>query len=259
MNSNNNPDTDPSNNDSFPGTLRFAFQKMMQQVNGMLPARVIAYNRTTNRVQVELLIAVVGTSGAQFPRPQIASIPVLVLGGGGYFLSFPLKVGDLGWVLASDRDISLFLQSYTQAPPNTQRMMNFSDGMFIPDVMTDYTIEDEDEQNVVFSSLDGSVRIAIADTGTIKEIKMTAGSVVIDIKNDSAGLKQVIVTSPDGTIINGNLIVTGTISSAGFGVTGGQVEITETPPGTLHLTNTLGGAAKANLTASGVITPNVGP
>ena len=95
--SNSNPSIDPANNNSLVGTISFAFSKLLQQVNGMLPAQVIAYDRIANRVQVQLLITIVGTDGSQTPRPQIATLPVMVMGGGGFTLSFPLKEGDFGW------------------------------------------------------------------------------------------------------------------------------------------------------------------
>ena len=79
----NYPDIDPANNGSLAGVMQFAFYKLLQSTDGMLPATVIAYDRATNRVQVQLSIAVVTTTGAQISRPQIASLPVMLLGGGG--------------------------------------------------------------------------------------------------------------------------------------------------------------------------------
>ena len=224
MNSNNNPYIDPSNNDSLAGTIRLAFNKLMQGMNGMLPAMVMAYNRESNRAQVQILISIVSSDGSVLPRAQIASIPVLVLGGGGFFLSFPLKNGDLGWILANDRDISLFLQSYAQAAPNTQRMMNFADGLFIPDIMRNYTINTEDAAHAVLSNLDGSVRIAMWPD-------------------------QVKITSPL-TTIDGALTVTGLASLGNMTVTG-SMDASGAPGGTFHV--------HGNITASGTVTWPVGP
>lgn len=203
MNSGNAPDIDPANNESLSGTIRFAFAKLMQNVNGMLPAKVIAYDRTTNRVQVQLLIAVVTTGGAQISRPQIASLPVLLLGGGGFFMSFNLNAGDLGWVVANDRDISLFLQTYAQTAPNTARIKSFSDGLFIPDIMTDYTIAPEDSENAVLQSLDGTVKISLGPG----VINISAPLVTIEGYNPST------ITPPGGTLaVIGNITATGTIT-----------------------------------------------
>jgi hypothetical protein len=199
----NSPDIDPVNNETLAGSIRFAFRKLMQNVNGMLPAKVISYDRTTNRVQVQLMIAVVTTQGAQISRPQLASIPVLLLGGGGYFLSFPLKEGDLGWVVANDRDISLFLQNYSETAPNTGRIKSFSDGVFIPSVMTDYTIGGDDADNAVLQSTDGTVKITL---GTGK-ITISAPLVEIDGYNPS------LIIPPGGTLaVIGDITATGDIT-----------------------------------------------
>ncbi|WP_202973956.1 Gp138 family membrane-puncturing spike protein [Fimbriiglobus ruber] len=61
----------------------------------MLPAQVIAYDRTTNRAQVQPLIAVVTTANQVVQRAQ-SSVPVFQYGGGGFVLSFPVMTGDTG-------------------------------------------------------------------------------------------------------------------------------------------------------------------
>lgn len=203
MISGNPPDIDPANNGSLAGTIQFCFSKLLQNVNGMLPAKVISYDRKNNRVQVQLLIAVVTTTGAQVSRPQLASIPVLILGGGGFFLSYNLNPGDLGWVIANDRDISLFLQTYSQTSPNTARIKSFSDGIFIPDVMKSYNISPEDSGNVVLQSIDGTVKITL---GTGK-INISAPLVTIEGYNPST------ITPSGGTLaVIGNITATGTIT-----------------------------------------------
>lgn len=223
MSGTNSPDIDPTNNQSLAGTIRYAFGKMLQNVNGMLPARVMAYDRTKNRVQVEILILIITTDGSQVSRGQIASLPVMLLGGGEFFLSFNLKEGDLGWIVANDRDISLFLQSYTTARPNTNRVKNFADAVFIPDIMKGYTIDLEDAENCVLQNLDGSVKISLGtDTITIK-----APNIVLE----------------------GNVTTTGDLNIEG-GMTA-QAGIS----GIINLTGNL--AVDGNITATGSITPGV--
>lgn len=202
--SNNNPSINPANNGSLAGTLQFVFSKLAQQTDGMLPAKVIKYDRDTNRVQVQILITLITTDGSQIPRPQVASLPVLLIGGGGFFLSFPLKSGDLGWVMASDRDISLFLQSYSQSPPNTNRIKSFSDGVFIPDAMTGYTIDSDDDDKFVIQNLDGTVKISISDT----DIDIVALTKV----NIDCPLVTVNPSSPGLFAVNGNITASGTIT-----------------------------------------------
>lgn len=217
---NNNPSINPANNGSLAGSLQFAFNKLMQQTDGMLPAKVVKYDRTENRVQVELLITLVTTDGSQIPRAQIASLPVLLLGGGGYFLSFPLNAGDLGWVMANDRDISLFLQSYAQSPPNTNRVKSFSDGIFIPDIMTDYSIDAGDNSKFVIQSTDGLQKITLGSGGinieSSVEVSVSAPVVDVDATTVNVSASSTTITSTSPTIVTPNLTVTGTVTAAGF-------------------------------------------
>jgi phage baseplate assembly protein gpV len=170
------PSRDPADEDSLLGVLRVAFDKFLMETDDMLPARVIAYDRQANRAQVQPLVQMVSTLGQRVNRGVLSSVPVLQYGGGGFVLSFNLKEGDLGWIKASDRDISLFLQSYALAAPNTKRLHDFSDAVFIPDVMRGYAINGEDAENAVLQTLDGTCRVALWSD----KIKLTAPSVVVD-------------------------------------------------------------------------------
>lgn len=141
------PSVDPVDLDSLVGAFRFILKKFLQQsVDGMLPAKVIAYDPTTNRATVQPMIKIATTSGEEVSRAQLASIPVYQMGNSQFQLTFAIQPGDLGWIMASDRDISLYLQTaattvqtgaaqYTEAPPNTARLHNFSDAVFFPDAM----------------------------------------------------------------------------------------------------------------------------
>ena len=125
------------------GTLKLALNKTLQNLDCCLPAKIISYDRMKNRATVEPLYKITTTGGETFPLAKIAGIPTLLLGGGDAFISFDLKEGDLGWIIANDQDISLFLQSYEAAPGNTKRMHSFSDAVFIPDVMKGYQLAAE--------------------------------------------------------------------------------------------------------------------
>ena len=202
MTSYNIPSIDPANNDSLVGTISFAFSKMLQNVNGMLPAQVMNYDRETNRVQVQILITMISTSGEQMPRPVVGSVPVIIMGGGGFSLSFPINPGDLGWIMAADRDISLFLQSYSQSPPNSNRVKNFADGLFIPDAMKTYNYSSSTEGYFELQSNDGTLNISMGvnPATTAKEINLVAQRINMNINN---GLGFLAVT--------GNIAATGTI------------------------------------------------
>lgn len=183
------PSINPSNNHDLAGMLTHTLGKTIQNIHCKLPAKIISYNRSTNRATVQPMIMLLTTDNATFSRAPIAEVPVFQYGGGEFFISFNLKAGDLGWIDASDRDISLFLQTYSEEAPNTIRTHDFADGIFYPDIMTKYTIQSEDAENMVIQNLDGS-------------IKITLGTSDIKIKHTSL----VTIDSP-------SVVCTGTISA----------------------------------------------
>lgn len=170
------PSVNPANQGDLTGTLRHTLRKELLNVDVMLPAKVLSYDRVTNRASVQPMVNMVTTLGETIPRGAVASVPVMLIGGGGFFISFDLQPGDFGWLKACDRDISLFLQSYSQQKPNTARIHNFSDSVFVPDVMKDHTIAGEDASAAVVQSMDGSVKVSLSNV----RIKIKAPLVEID-------------------------------------------------------------------------------
>lgn len=156
------PSKNPANVDDLTGAFQVILTKFLQNMDNMLPARVIKYNRARNVAQVQPLIQMITTKTQLVSRAQIASVPVIQMGGGGFVMSFPMKTGDLGWIHANDRDISLFLQAFAESPPNTVRKHSFSDAVLIPDTMLQgVTIAGEDADNAVFQNSAGTVKVAL--------------------------------------------------------------------------------------------------
>lgn len=180
------PSRDPANEDSLLGMARQILDKFLAQIDDMLPARVISYDRAANRATVQPLVKLLTTDDRQIGRAQIAAVPVMMFGGDGVALSFNLKAGDLGWVKANDRDISILLQSYRESAPNTLRKHSFQDAVFIPDVMRGLTLAGEDETHAVLQTLDGSVRVAIWPD----RVKITAGGMFAEVGPSNVTLQN---------------------------------------------------------------------
>lgn len=181
------PSQNSANSSSLAGALSFAMRKYLQDTDDMLPAQVISFNRATNRAQLQIMIPMVTTGGQVQQRAPIASVPVLQLGGGGFVVSFPLQAGDLGWIKASDRDISIFKKTLSSSSgPPTQRFHKFSDAMFIPDsMMNNVTLADS--AGFCIQSSDGTLSIAFnssTDTITIASpTKIILSAPEIDINS----------------------------------------------------------------------------
>lgn len=212
MSINANPSLNPADIGTLTGTLRHVFNKLTQRLDGSLPARVIAYDRDAKRASVQPQIAVLTTNNTLVTRAAIASVPVVQLSGGGFVLDFPLKSGDTGWVIACDRDISAYLKYLAVAAPATVRIKNFADGYFLPSALLNYTIAEEDADNLVLQTYDGTVKISLG----ANKIKVAAPTVEVDATTTA------IITAPQVTInASGSL----DLNVSGFSFTGSAARI----------------------------------
>ncbi|WLW40850.1 hypothetical protein GNAINCEL_00068 [Serratia phage KKP 3709] len=154
--------------------LQFMNRQQSMSTDGMIPASISSYDAKENLATVTPLIQFVAVDGTSISRQPLVEIPVLALGGGGFMLHFPIQPGDLGWIFAADRDLSLFKQSLQETKPNTGRIKQFSDGLWIPDVFRKYSLNGEDDGCVVvLQSTDGaSRRISL----NASRVKITTGA-----------------------------------------------------------------------------------
>lgn len=190
---NQKPNSDSANEGSLSGGLNAMLRSFfLNEFEGMLPATVVSYDDATNRAVIKPVVMVGTTDGGKVSRAQVPNIPVFRFGGGGFFMRFPIKPGDLGWLKANDRDVSLIFQrGGGEDWPNTERMHKFSDAMFFPDTFKEWVINGENADKAVWQSLDGTVCIALGDD----TIKQSVGDVSIEIT--AAGINMI---SPPGTL-----------------------------------------------------------
>lgn len=189
----NKPNIDAANDGSLAGQLDASIQSyFLNEFEGMLPAVVVSYDDTTNKATIKPLVMMGTTDGAKVARSQVSGIPVFRFGGGGFFMRFPIKPGDHGWIKSNDRDISLvFQRGGLEDWPNTERLNKFSDAMFFPDTFKQWVISGENADKAVWQTMDGETCISLG-TG---EIKHKVGSVSITVSASGIAL-----VSPPGTL-----------------------------------------------------------
>lgn len=193
---NQTPNQDQASSGSLGATTKDALRKWLRDfVDDMVPATVVSYDDATGRATIQPLVMVGTTDGAKISRAQLPNIPVFMFGGGGFFIRFPVKVGDFGWLKANDRDISLIMQNGNQGRqqdwPNSQRLHSFSDAMFFPQVARDWVINGANANAAVFQSLDGVAAISVHSD----KIVLAVGSSTITLS--AAGIAMI---SPPGTL-----------------------------------------------------------
>jgi hypothetical protein len=194
------------------GALDLLFQNNKFRTDGLIPAEVIQFDRARNLATVRPLIMWVDVQDGTHPRHELVDINVISLGAGDFHISFPIKQGDLGWIHASDRDLSQFKATLAQAKPNSGRAKKFEDGWFIPDVFRQYTIAGEDANAMVIQSTNSATRISIRGDN----IKITA-PVGVTVDTPLATFTGDVVVQKNITG-NQNLTIAATATVAGIDV-----------------------------------------
>lgn len=187
------PSFNPAESLSDEGLYDFFENKIKFGIEKVAPAQIISYNRSTNRAVVQILASEITSTGQKLPRQPLKDIPVFIFNGGGFSFSFPVQAQDIGWIIAADRDISIFKKLLQTFAPATYEKHRYEDGFFLPANINGFNISSGDENSVILTSLDGSTKL------TVQEglITMTAAN----------------STFNGNVAINGNLTVTGTITA----------------------------------------------
>lgn len=204
------PNYNESNKSSFSGILEEVLKNYSLNLENVLPAVVVSHDRATNTVVVTPAINMIGTDGEPIQRANL-TLPVHVFGGGGIVISAPLQSGDTGWIIASDRDITLFKQSLKVSNPNTYRTHKFAFGFFVPDKIKGFTVQSGDDSAFLIQTLDGSTRIALSD-GLVKI--NTGGNIQAECSSLTITASSCKITGE--TEITGNLTVSGEVTGNGI-------------------------------------------
>lgn len=198
------PNTNTANDGDLAGVLGAFLKSRLMNIDDMLPAVVVSYDDASNRATLKPLVQMLDTAGNKIPRANIHNIPVFRFGGGGFFMRFPIKAGDFGWIKANDRDISLvFQRGGLEDIPNTERIKSFSDAMFFPDTLKGWLIDGGNLDAVVLQSMDGASVISVhQDKVEIKteNINLESKTVSIETETFELNAQSTTINSPDLTI-----------------------------------------------------------
>jgi len=240
--SGNNTTVNPTNLDSLTGSFKEILKKERQNTDGMIPAIVMSYNRSTNRVNVRPAITLIDQQNRTIPRNPILNLPVDQPGGGGFIINFPLKIGDLGYIIAGDRDPTNYLINGQQARPASEIFKQFAFGVFRPAPLNNYTISSGDQENLVIQSIDGSTKLTLSqNTITINAQNIN----IISVGNTTLNAASLIASISGSASITAGAV---TVNS------GGETTISST--GNVSMVTPVL-AVTGNITATGTITPGV--
>lgn len=228
----------PLDDGDFLQAIQFILERFKAEFDSCLPVEVVAYDRGKNRVAVKPLINRETVDGGVYERAVIENVQTLANGAGGFVINFPVSRGDKGWIIAADRDISLFKQYEGAIAPGTSRMHSFADCWFIPDVLGNFVIKGEDSGRFVLQDNTGFSRISIGKqdirihAGPTK-ITVTPSSVTVDtdsttintktfeLNSDQSTINSTLLTVNSTSIFNGATTINGGLAvNAGAGGSG---------------------------------------
>ena len=148
------PGYNPADTNTLDGMNNMLFDKIGMNIECCIPAIVQSYDISTNRATVKPAITGVASQGQKVSKPAYVNIPVRQ----NPYIKIPIKTGDTGWLIASDRNISIFKQSLTESAPNDFRKHKFEDGFFLPDSINCIGVNDvtitKGTQNLIVSDAD---------------------------------------------------------------------------------------------------------
>ena len=154
--------------------LSAAVDAALLEVRTATPARVESYDAAEQRATVLPLLKRKSAAGEMLVPKPIGNVPVLHPRAGGFALTFPVAVGDVGLLLCSDRSLDLWLEQGGQVDPQSRRHHQMTDAVFLPglrhwdgvpsavvgtDPSTDLVIAAEDGDSFIILRPDGEVRI----------------------------------------------------------------------------------------------------
>lgn len=164
------------------GVIDQSFRAFSAKFQTCIPAIV---KQVISRDTVKVSPAVIQSDINNDPIPW-ADITTTVLTpyGAGCFISFPLAVGDTGWLIAADLDTSNFKNAKTPKQQNSFVRHQYQYGFFIPDVINGFSVSESDNGAIVLSSTDGETKISLKPGDiTIKSatnLKINAENVIIN-------------------------------------------------------------------------------
>ena len=202
------PAHNPADENTIEGLNNVLVDKIALGLQNVIPAIVQSYDKATNRAVVKPAITGIASQGQKVPKEPYIDIPVLHISGGGFVVSFPIKAGDTGWLIACDRNISLFKQNLTESAPNDFRKHKFEDGFFIPDKINNTPLTNTN--SLLIQDSTGNISIELTATGVnIKGLTAITGNTsVTGNLTVSTGATGSFATADSKTVTVVNGIVT---------------------------------------------------
>ena len=117
---------------SLEHALRYASEELLKTIWTCMPAEIVGRNAADDTVDVEPAIDGMDKTYKTFKRGVIRDLPVLRLGGGGWTLKFPVRIGGQGLLLVSNRGIENYVSRKGKGARPGEGLWSLDDSFFLP-------------------------------------------------------------------------------------------------------------------------------
>lgn len=193
-------------------------------------------------VDVQLLVQQIDGSGNVQSNGVVYGIPFFRLQGGKWAVICDPDVGDFGYVVCSDRDVSNVVKNPGQATPGSYRKYSVSDGVYVGgcinqvpvatiDLRRDGTLKITDANGIVLDTTSGSLVITgnVEVNGTLKIDKLETGEDGLNVSGAISATGEITAKSGGASSVT----VTGHQHNQGVDSHGDAEQATDSPtPGT---------------------------
>lgn len=190
--------------------IRNAVLYQLMNVHIAFPAKVIKYDYTVKKAQLQPMIDKKFTDGTVQPMPILNDVPVIFPVAGGASLTFPVNEGDTCLVVCCERCIDTWVETGQQAPPPDPRKWDLSDAVAIVG-LTPFNVENPATNNTdVLLTYKGS-KIIIRENGDVvidtasKVAIGTSANELLKILSDLLDSLSTSITTTVGQPIQGAL------------------------------------------------------
>lgn len=198
----------PEDTGSQFNAIAFLVRQIMAEISTLTPVQVTAVTgggvAPAGTVDVQPLVSFLDGNGNATKHGVLRGLPYFRMQGGGNAIILDPVVGDIGFAIFADQDISSFKANKGAANPGSLRKWDMSDGIYCGGILNGTP-----QRYVQFAS-DGSVAISA-----------NGASIVIDPSGN-------ITLTPAGVVNIGNVNFTGTVSGIGGTINLGSTALTTT-------------------------------
>lgn len=193
-----------------------AIENTTKNLRTAFPAKIVSFNPENQTAVIECVIHnVLSEDESGVPLPPLEDVPVQFPRSSGFDITYPLKPGDEGIAIISDRCIDGWWSTGNSDKPMMIRSHDLSDAMFIPGINSvGKATSNFDTDALAIRSKDGSQYIKLFENGNIE---MDGTQLTVKCP----AIFEQLVTYQNG--ISGTAGSNGNNMAGGFNVTGGDI------------------------------------